>query len=426
MGSSLCVHQPQRALQFFVILTLFLRRFPLTTYSKSGSIYAICGSGSDICNSLPGGNYVLKLNPMMGFYLEQTENFTLPEKLYGNCAINSERILTTFNQRQKNTGVLLVGSKGSGKTLLMRKISIDSGLPVIIINSNFTGDDFNSFLSSITQPAIILFDEFEKIYDKSKQEQVLTLLDGTYQSNKLFIITSNDKWKLDNNMRNRPGRIYYMFEFKSLDEAFIREYCNDELKDQSKVNSIVAISNLFSEFNFDMMAALVEEINRYGEDPGELLSILNTKPEYSGSSEYDVFVTIGDIEFQVDRPVKGTPFSEQISLAMYFCWDGQMENSEIVESINEDVDCFSTPAEWYHEMLKNQHIFPGRNNKELLTRVNNVSGKITYDSLYMDLPPQNIVKTDGKNIMYKMENGFTITLIKKERTNSLDYAYAHL
>lgn len=398
----------------------------MTTYSKSGSIYAICGSGSDICNSLPGGNYVLKLNPMMGFYLEQTENFTLPEKLYGNCAINSERILTTFNQRQKNTGVLLVGSKGSGKTLLMRKISIDSGLPVIIINSNFTGDDFNSFLSSITQPAIILFDEFEKIYDKSKQEQVLTLLDGTYQSNKLFIITSNDKWKLDNNMRNRPGRIYYMFEFKGLDEAFIREYCNDELKDQSKVNSIVAISNLFSEFNFDMMAALVEEINRYGEDPGELLSILNTKPEYSGSSEYDVFVTIGDIEFQVDRPVKGTPFSEQISLAMYFCWDGQMENSEIVESINEDVDCFSTPAEWYHEMLKNQHIFPGRNNKELLTRVNNVSGKITYDSLYMDLPPQNIVKTDGKNIMYKMENGFTITLIKKERTNSLDYAYAHL
>jgi hypothetical protein len=398
----------------------------LATYSKSGSIYTICGSGSDICNSLPPGNYVLKLNPMMGFYLEQTENFTLPTKLYGKCSVHAERIINTFNQRQRNTGVLLVGSKGSGKTLLMRKVSIDSNLPVIIINSNFTGDDFNSFLSSITQPAIILFDEFEKIYDKNKQEQVLTLLDGTYQSNKLFIITSNDKWKLDTNMRNRPGRIYYMFEFNGLDETFIREYCNDNLKDTSKINSIVAISNLFSEFNFDMMAALVEEINRYGEDPGELLSILNTKPEYSDRLEYDVFVTIGDIEFQTGNTIKGSPFSEELDFSVYFSWDRKMENGELEDNISDVVGIFGTHVDWYYEMLKNRHIFPGRNNKELLSVVNNLPERITYDNVYTILHPQNILKTDGKNVVYKLENGFIVTLIKKERVNSLDYAYSHL
>jgi hypothetical protein len=77
-------------------------------------------------------------------------------------------------------------------------------------------------------------------------------------------------------------------------------------------------------------------------------------------------------------------------------------------------------------MIKNHHIYPGRNNKELLTQLNNVSGRLTYDYLHLDLSPQNIVKTDGKNIMYKMDNGFTITLIKKERTNALAYAYTHL
>jgi hypothetical protein len=39
----------------------------------------------------------------------------------------------------------------------------------------------------------------------------------------------NDKFKVNQHMRNRPGRIFYMIEYKGLDKQFIREYCQDRL-----------------------------------------------------------------------------------------------------------------------------------------------------------------------------------------------------
>jgi hypothetical protein len=91
-------------------------------------------------------------------------------------------------------------------------------------------------------------------------------------------------------MRNRPGRIFYMLDFKGLDAEFIREYCEDNLKNTSQIDKIVNISSLFSEFNFDMLKALVEEMNRYDESPQEALRMLNAKPEFDGGSKYDVEV----------------------------------------------------------------------------------------------------------------------------------------
>ena len=68
-------------------------------------------------------------------------------------------------------------------------------------------------MQDIEQPCIILFDEFEKVYDDQDQEKALTLLDGVFPSRKLFIMTVNNKWRVNEHMRNRPGRIYYMLDF---------------------------------------------------------------------------------------------------------------------------------------------------------------------------------------------------------------------
>jgi len=63
----------------------------------------------------------------------------------------------------------LVGEKGSGKTLLAKYISIaaakERGIPTIVINHPFHGDEFNLFMQSIQEPVIVLMDEFEKIHD---------------------------------------------------------------------------------------------------------------------------------------------------------------------------------------------------------------------------------------------------------------------
>jgi hypothetical protein len=89
-------------------------------------------------------------------------------------------------------------------------------------------------------------------------------------------------------MRNLPGRIFYMLDFKGLDSEFIREYCQDNLENKGHIEKIVSIASLFSEFNFDMLKALVEEMNRYNETPQESLKMLNAKPEFDGGSKYSV------------------------------------------------------------------------------------------------------------------------------------------
>lgn len=267
-----------------------------TAYQRIGDIFIITNRESlDLRDNLPIGNYTVKASQKYGLYLQPVELFQLPKKLYGDITSCADRMLNTFLDRPAATGIMLAGEKGSGKSLLAKTLSIEGAkrdIITVIINEPFHGDDFNTFIQSITQPAIILFDEFEKVYDKDQQESILTLLDGVYPTKKLFVITCNDKWKVDMNMRNRPGRIFYMLNYEGLTESFIREYCEDNLKDKQYIDRICRLVRFFDKFNFDMLKALVEEMNRYNESPEESLKILNIKPEYSSAINYDIKIYI--------------------------------------------------------------------------------------------------------------------------------------
>lgn len=262
-------------------------------FIKSGNTFRVSPRENvDIHEALPAGNYVIKKDQMTGaLYLEQIDNFEIRGKIYGDCLKNTDRILRTFEDRPASTGVMLTGEKGSGKTLLSKSVCLEAarrGYPTIVINAPWCGDEFNSFIQTIDQPAVILFDEFEKVYDRDDQEKMLTLLDGVFPSKKLFVLTCNDKWRVDSHMRNRPGRIYYMMDFQGLDMQFIREYCADNLKFMEHLEGICRVASMFDQFNFDMLKAMVEEINRYGESPMQVIRLLNTKPEFSGDVAYDV------------------------------------------------------------------------------------------------------------------------------------------
>ena len=129
---------------------------------------------------------------------------------------------------------MLAGEKGSGKTLLAKCIAQEAaakhGIRTIVINRNLFGDDFNAFLQAIEQPTVILMDEFEKVHSQMHEQQaMLTLLDGVYTSKKLFLLTCNDKYQIDSNFRNRPGRTYYMLDFNGVSPDFIEEHCRDNL-----------------------------------------------------------------------------------------------------------------------------------------------------------------------------------------------------
>lgn len=258
-------------------------------------------SALNVHDALPGGNYIIRQDPVSNaLYLQSVEEFHAPPKFYGDTLQRAERILSTFQTRPAGTGVLLSGEKGSGKTLLARTVSImaaERGIPTIIINAPWSGDAFFSFLNAITQPCIILFDEFEKVYSGNKdddglkpvhqqfygdnpaQNAILTLLDGVFQTKKLFMLTCNDKFGINRNMLNRPGRIFYALEFQGLDEQFVRDYATDNLKNKDRIEQIVRVAAMFEHFNFDMLKALIEEMNRYNESASDSLAMLNISPE---------------------------------------------------------------------------------------------------------------------------------------------------
>lgn len=267
----------------------------MTFFVRNGNNFSVTADGGiDIHDTLPAGNYIVKFNEMTNtFYLERVEKFESIGKVYGDSLRNADRIISTFLDRTASTGVMLTGEKGSGKTLLARTLSIklaEQDIPTIVINEAYSGDGFNRFLQAISQPAVVLFDEFEKTYDKDDQEAVLTLLDGVFPQKKLFILTCNDKYRVDSHMRNRPGRIFYMLEFAGLAKEFVIEYCQDRLHDKGQIDSVVNVSLLFSEFNFDMLKALVEEMNRFKEPAHEAIKMLNAKPTWDDSGNYDIVV----------------------------------------------------------------------------------------------------------------------------------------
>jgi hypothetical protein len=83
---------------------------------KSGNTFRIATKESmDIDKVCHVGNYVVKQDQFENFFIEQIEDFDVPTKMYGDTLRNTDRIINSFWNRDKSTGVMLVGEKGSGK-----------------------------------------------------------------------------------------------------------------------------------------------------------------------------------------------------------------------------------------------------------------------------------------------------------------------
>lgn len=273
-----------------------------------------------IITEIPPGNYKVNYEPRLGgFYLEKMAKYTNDKKIYGNAATIVDRVFRAYAGRsQQNMGVLLTGLKGSGKSLTARLIAIrgyEQGMPCLLVAEPFTGPEFATFLAdTLEQPCVIVFDEFEKVYEKAKSDDddsrqqnpqigLLSLLDGAYPSNKLLVFTANRADKISSLMYNRPGRMFYHINYTGLDAEFIREYCADVLHNKGHIEAMVRVATLFWEFNFDMLQAFVSEMNLHNEGPIEVMKYLNATPDRNLNGLYHIKLYRGDTLVEKFHPI---------------------------------------------------------------------------------------------------------------------------
>lgn len=242
---------------------------------------------------LPAGIYNVEYNMFTGYYFDKIKDCFEDEKLYGNSEKRATKILTSYQSRTKATGAIFVGNKGSGKTaitkLIANKAIRELGLPVITCSSPHCGDAFNEFIANVGE-CVLIFDEFAKVY-KDDQQQLLTLLDGTMSTKRLCLFTENTVGSLNEYIKERPGRAFYLFQYNKLDADVVKEYCEAHLIPErlSIIPDIVLYSTVVYNFSFDILNAIIEECNRFPDESfDELCKDLNIEAPTKLTTVYEL------------------------------------------------------------------------------------------------------------------------------------------
>lgn len=258
-------------------------------FVKTNREIRLTDSNVESFNLLPNGYYLVKYDSRNNqYFLEETDDFKIPDKVYGDSEYLSDRYVKSFNQTDKNMGILLTGLKGTGKSLTAKLTAIKSNLPVILVTEEFTGEEFKSFLNSIKQVVVIFIDEFEKVYTETEtQDSLLSLLDGVFEGKKLFIFTSNMVNRINQYMLNRPGRIRYLAEYESLSDETISDVVDDSLINKVYREELLNILDIIGNISMDILVSLINEINLYDESPKDVIKFLNIRPE---DSQYSVSI----------------------------------------------------------------------------------------------------------------------------------------
>lgn len=313
-----------------------------------GTRYEIYNDSLKAYDALPAKTYTVRFAQMSGFYLEERTDLAVKEKVYGVHTEKASKVLKSFTLFERNMGVILSGDKGIGKSLFARCLcaqAVSDGYPVIIIDQFIPG--IAAYIESIDQEAVFLFDEFDKTFgdiragenEANPQSRLLSLFDGTSEGKKLFIITCNSLYKLNDYLVNRPGRFHYHFRFDYPTPEEILAYLTDKLGSQyqTEIEKVILFSKKVS-LNYDCLRAIAFELS-LGE-PFETaiqdLNIINTNAE-----DYN-------ITLHFKNGVIMTAKNEQLDLfdrdskAYVYLWDEKTRNGVNVEF--NPSDCIYDPS----------------------------------------------------------------------------------
>ncbi len=257
-------------------------------------------------NEIPVGVYKISMSKQ-GFYLEYVmSEFVFDYKIYGLQEDFINHVIKTYNEAQTgNLGILLNGTKGTGKTVAAKMIANRLHLPVIIVQN--MGQEMNlqmmNYLSTeINFDCVFFFDEYEKTFDKDTT--ILSFMDGVYnsESRKVFLLTTNTL-SIDRNLIGRPSRILYLKKFGNLEIEAASEFLDDTLNNKEYKQEVLEFINLLSISTIDILKSVVKEINIHGiEEFRKSKSYFNVEiNSYTYTCEYASANIYNDSDFDVSK-----------------------------------------------------------------------------------------------------------------------------
>ena len=250
-------------------LQIIIKQFNMERVSwiQNGSNYKRVEGNVSNVDTVPRGVYNIGLS-MTGWYLERTaDEFVFNYKVYGLQSKFMQHVLTAFKNTKGNFGILLNGTKGTGKSVTAKVLANKFNLPVIVVKSfGENNTQLIEFLASFNFDCVFFFDEFEKNFS-DKDSSILQIMDGVYTSEyrRIFLLTTNET-NINDNLISRPSRLRYIHEFGNLEPEITREYLNDTLNDKSHIEDIIDFVDTLQISTIDILKSIVEEINIFGFD----------------------------------------------------------------------------------------------------------------------------------------------------------------
>lgn len=207
---------------------------------------------------IPGGVYKVGVVDEEPVLVKDREKFDLPKRIYGKHEAYKATVVRKFRETKGTLGVLMDGLKGTGKSLLAEGICnklIESGMPILLVSDSVSPSLLKHFIEAMG-PCAIYFDEFGKFYKEEARDKMLTLFSDSSLKQVMFIVTSNHTGELTDAMIHRPGRFFYKFNYKGLEEEEILEIIEDN-KIEPAVLAYMLDYCKYHQCSFDVVRVLI-------------------------------------------------------------------------------------------------------------------------------------------------------------------------